>query len=78
MSVVIRLSRSGSKGKPFYKVVATDKRSKRDGKFLEKLGTYNPLIDNGGFDIKKERFDYWVSVGAQPSKTVSALVKTVK
>ena len=77
MAVAIRLSRSGSKGKPFYKIVATDSRNKRDGGFLEKLGTYDPQLETKKFTIDKERYEYWLSVGAQASNTVANLVKTL-
>ena len=78
MAVAIRLSRSGSKGKPFYKIVATDKRNKRDGRFIEKLGTYDPQLEDNKVVLNKERYDYWISVGAKPSETVQNLVKTLK
>lgn len=75
--VVIRLSRGGSKKSPFYHVVATDKRSPRDGRYVEKLGYFNPIArgEQLRFHINQERFDYWVSVGAQPSNRVTVLMK---
>jgi len=74
MAVKIRLSRCGGKQKPFYRIVATDKESSRDGKFLEVLGTYDPRIEKG-FNFKKDRVDYWISKGAKPSGRVSVLFK---
>lgn len=75
--VVIRLSRGGSKKKPFYHLVAVDKRSPRDGKYLERIGYFNPLAKGQAIRLKisKERVDYWKSVGAQLSSRVKSLVK---
>jgi small subunit ribosomal protein S16 len=70
--VRIRLARTGSKKKPLYRLVAADKRCKRDGKFLEKLGTYNPMTKE--LNIKKESIEKWLSVGASASETVSKLL----
>lgn len=74
MSVAIRLRRAGGKKKPFFHVVATNSRNARDGKFIEKLGHYNPAAKPTVFKIDRERFDYWLSVGAKASPTVSQLV----
>ncbi len=71
--VVIRLTRRGRKKLPFYGVVAADSRMPRDGRFLEKLGTYDPL--KKVFNLNTERYDYWISVGGQPSDTVKKLHK---
>jgi small subunit ribosomal protein S16 len=75
--VVIRLSKGGSKKKPFYHLVAVDKRSPRDGKYLEKIGYFNPLAKGQAVRLKvsRERINYWVSVGAQLSDRVKSLVK---
>ncbi len=70
--VRIRLSRAGAKKKPFYRIVAADKRCKRDGRFLEKLGTYNPLTKQ--LDINKESIEKWLSTGASASETVTKLL----
>lgn len=73
MSVKIRLSRSGAKKRPYYRVVITDSRSPRDGKFIEKIGVYNPLLAKDNEKrviIKEERAKHWLSVGAQPSERV--------
>ena len=71
----ISLMRMGAKGKPFYRVVVKEKRSKRDGKYLENVGTYNPMTDPSTVDLKHERIQYWISVGAQPTETVASLIK---
>lgn len=75
--VVIRLARGGSKKRPFYHVVVADSRRARDGRFIERLGFFNPVASGAAvkFDINGERFQYWVSKGAQPSDRVSYLVK---
>lgn len=75
MAVVIRLTRRGTRNKPFYRVVAADKRFPRDGRFLEILGTYNPKDPEGKGVLKKERIDYWISQGARPSPTVSQIMR---
>ena len=71
MAVNIRLTRMGSKQKPFYRVVAVDSRVKRDGKYIEKIGTYNPI--NGEVNIDKTIALKWLGVGAQPTRTVKNL-----
>ena len=75
--VKIRLSRGGSKKRPFYHIVATDSRSSRDGKYIERLGFYNPSANKNEEDIRidLERFSYWKSVGAQVSDRVKKLAK---
>ena len=75
MAVVIRLSRRGAKKRPFYRVVATDSRSPRDGKFLEVLGTYDPLKADDQFKIDAEKTESWIKKGAVPSRTVTSLLK---
>lgn len=74
MAVVIRLTRHGAKKRPFYRIVATDSRMPRDGRFLEILGTYDPTSEPAGINIKGERLKYWLGNGALPSKTVSELI----
>lgn len=74
MAVTIRMSRFGSKKNPFYRVVATDKQSPRDGRFLEVLGTYDPRKGEGKGTLNKERIDYWISKGAKPSETVDQVI----
>ena len=71
----ISLMRMGAKKKPFYRVVVKEKRSKRDGKYLENVGTYNPMTDPAEVNLNHERVQYWISVGAQPTETVASLIK---
>jgi len=74
--VTIRLSRGGAKKKPFYQVVVTDSRNRRDGRYLERVGYFNPMNDNeGSLKLDIDRIDYWVGTGAQLSDRVAALVK---
>ncbi len=75
--VVIRLARGGSKKRPFYNIVATDSRNRRDGRFIERVGFYNPVASGSeeGLRIAADRLTYWKSVGAQLSPTVARLVK---
>lgn len=75
MAVKIRMKRVGAKNAPVYRIVVADGRSPRDGKFIEELGTYQPLkkSDNVKFDL--ERAKYWLSKGAQPSETVASFIK---
>lgn len=75
MAVSIRLQRFGAKKKPFYRVVAADTRAPRDGRFLEQLGTYDPMRSPAVLAFKDERLNYWLSVGAQPSDTVASLIR---
>ena len=75
--VVIRLARGGSKKRPFYNLVATDSRNRRDGRFIERVGFYNPVASGNaeGLVIKMDRLTYWTDNGAQLSPTVARLVK---
>ena len=74
--VKIRLKRVGTKNTPVYRVVVADRRSPRDGKFIEEIGTYQPLkADAINFPLDLERVKYWVGVGAQPSETVASMIK---
>ena len=77
--VVIRLARGGSKKAPFYSVVVADKRESRDGRFIERVGYFNPMARNKATRLKlaKERIDYWVSKGAQLSERVGSLLKSL-
>lgn len=74
MSVKIRLQRHGKKGKPFYWIVAADARAKRDGKFLEKLGTYNPTANPAIIDLNLDKAVQWLHNGAQPTDTARAIL----
>jgi len=75
MSVKIRLARGGATQRPFYRIVAADSRAPRDGRFLEKLGTYNPLTETGTLELKQDRVEYWLGVGAEPSEAVRRLLR---
>jgi small subunit ribosomal protein S16 len=74
MSLKIRLARGGAKKRPFYSIVVADSRSPRDGRFIEKLGTYNPMLDRGHAErvtLKEDRIKHWLGVGALPSDRVA-------
>ncbi len=75
--VVIRLARGGAKGAPFYNIVVADSRNRRDGRYIERLGFYNPVGKEGGENVRiaAERLKHWVSKGAQMSDTVAQLAK---
>ena len=78
--VVIRLSRGGAKNRPFYNVVVADSRCRRDGRFIERVGFYNPVASEGSEALRldQDRISYWTSNGAQLSDTVARLVKKNK
>jgi small subunit ribosomal protein S16 len=78
--VVIRLSRGGAKHRPFYNIVVADSRERRDGRFIERVGFYNPMAAEGeeGLRVAQDRVTYWAGVGAQLSPTVQRLVDTAK
>ncbi|HUV78901.1 MAG TPA: 30S ribosomal protein S16 [Desulfobacterales bacterium] len=75
MSVKIRLARHGAKKRPFYRIVVADSESPRDGKYLENVGTYNPLTDPAKVVLKQERIKHWIDQGAIPTDTVKNLLK---
>ena len=74
MAVVIRFKRTGSKGRPFYRIVVADSRYPRDGRFIQQLGYYNPLTDPATFKVDEESFAKWMRTGATPSESVSVLM----
>ncbi|GAB6050686.1 30S ribosomal protein S16 [Hydrogenophilus islandicus] len=78
--VVIRLARGGAKKRPFYSVVVSDSRNRRDGRFIERLGFYNPIASGNEkpLSLNLERVDYWVGKGAQLSEAVARLVKQAR
>ena len=78
MAVSIRLRREGAKNRPYFKVVVADKRSPRDGKFIEIIGTYDPKKPGDNSALKLDRAEYWIARGAQPSDTVKSLIKKNK
>ncbi|HMB17154.1 MAG TPA: 30S ribosomal protein S16 [Pelovirga sp.] len=75
MAVKIRLARGGAKKKPVYRVVVADERFPRDGRFIEALGQYNPLLENSLVDFKEDRALEWLQKGAQPTDTVRRLLR---
>ena len=75
MAVRIRMKRIGAKNTPVFRIVVADSRSPRDGKFIEELGTYQPLQKGNNFTLNLERAKYWVGKGAQPSETVASMIK---
>ena len=78
MAVRIRMKRIGTTNTPVYRIVVADSRSPRDGKFIEEIGTYQPLKKADNVSLKVDRADYWLSQGAQPSETVRSFIKKAK
>lgn len=78
MAVKLRLQRHGAKKRPFYRLVAADSRCMRDGRFLEIVGTYNPITSPEKIDIKLDRVDHWIGNGAQMTDTMRSLVKKAR
>lgn len=78
MSVKIRLSRHGAKKRPFYRIVVSDSRSPRDGKYVEQVGTYDPKSVSGGLKMDREKVEKWLKRGAKPTQTVSELMKKTR
>ena len=75
MAVILRLRRMGAKKKPIYRIVATDVRNKRDGRFIETVGQYDPNKEEGQVSVKADRVEHWLKSGAQLSDTVKSLLK---
>ncbi|HEY0708950.1 MAG TPA: 30S ribosomal protein S16 [Polyangia bacterium] len=78
MAVTLRLTRAGGKKAPFYRVVAADSRSPRDGRFIEQVGVYDPLRSPAEIKLNADRIDHWLSVGATPSQTVGELIRVAR
>jgi small subunit ribosomal protein S16 len=78
MAVAIRLKREGTTNRPYYRVVVTNKRSKRDGKFIEAIGDYDPKKQGINFKLDLARAEYWVNCGAQPSETVASMIRKAR
>ena len=78
MSVTIRLSRHGTKKKPFYRIVVSDRRFPRDGRYIEQVGIYDHNAASGGLRVNRERVEAWIKQGAKPSQTVSELIRKEK
>lgn len=75
MSVAIRLRREGAKNRPFYRIVVADSRQRRDGRYIEQLGHYDPVKRSDNVQIDVERANAWIAKGARPSETVASLIK---
>jgi small subunit ribosomal protein S16 len=78
MSVRLRLQRFGAKKRPFYRMVAADQRSPRDGRFKEILGIYDPMSEPNVIDLKMDRVEYWLGVGAQPSESATHVIRMAR
>ena len=78
MAVRIRLQRRGAHKRPFYHIVVADSRAPRDGKFIKKIGTYNPLMDPAEISVEMDLYEEWVKKGAQPSDAVADLVRQLR
>jgi len=78
LALKIRLARHGAKKRPYYRVVVTDARSRRDGSFIEQVGRYNPVVKPTFIELDLERIDAWMKNGAQPTERVAALIARVR
>ncbi|HAO96773.1 MAG TPA: 30S ribosomal protein S16 [Verrucomicrobiales bacterium] len=76
--VALRLTRKGSKDRPYYKIVAIDSRKRRDARYIEQIGTYDPLQPGANYTLDLEKADGWISKGAQPSETVASIIKKAR
>ena len=76
--VKIRLARGGAKKRPYYRIVVADSHKKRDGRFIERIGFYNPMVQENRFGIDSERVKHWLSVGAQPTERVRKLMENAE
>jgi small subunit ribosomal protein S16 len=75
MAVAIRLTRQGSKDRPYYKIVVVDSRKRRDGRYIEQVGTYDPMQEGVNYTLDLEKVDSWLAKGAQPSETVNSMIR---
>lgn len=78
MAVAIRLRREGSKNRPFYRIVVADSRTRRDGRFIEMIGTYDPMKDSTNTVLDLAKADAWIAKGAQPSETVASIIRNTR
>lgn len=78
MAVALRLNRKGTKDRPYYKIVAVDSRKRRDGRYIEQVGTYDPLVEGVNYTIDLEKADKWLGVGAKPSETVNSIIRKAR
>lgn len=77
MAVAVRLMRIGKRGQPFYRIIAIDKRAKRNGRYIENLGTYNPMLNPAKIEINKEKLASWIQKGAEVSEGLRKLLKRI-
>ncbi|MEG0023896.1 MAG: 30S ribosomal protein S16 [Akkermansia sp.] len=78
MPVAIRLTRQGTKDRPYYKIVVLDSRKRRDGRYIEQLGSYDPMKEGVNYTIDLEKADKWIANGAQPSETVGSIIRKTR
>lgn len=78
MAVSIRLNRQGTSDRPYYKIVAVDSRKRRDGRFIEQIGVYDPMQEGVNYTINLEAADKWIGVGAKPSETVASIIRKAR
>lgn len=78
MAVAIRLNRQGTKDRPYYKIVAIDSRKRRDGRYIEQLGSYDPMKEGENWEIDLEKADKWLAVGANASLTVNSIIRKAR
>lgn len=78
MAVAIRLRREGTKNRPYYRIVVADSRSRRDGRFIELIGTYDPLLEGVNYKLDLAKAEQWMTNGAQPSDTVRSIIKKAR
>lgn len=78
MAVALRLTRQGSADRPYYKIIAVDSRVRRDGRFIEQLGTYDPMKEGVNYDIDLAIADKWLNTGAKPSETVKSIIRKAR
>ena len=78
MAVAIRLNRQGSKDRPYYKIVVVDSRARRDGRYIEQVGSYDPMKEGVNYTINLEKVDKWLANGAKPSETVNSMIRKAR
>ncbi len=76
--VSIRLNRQGSKNRPYYKIVVVDSHKRRDGAFIDQVGTYDPMVEGVNYKIELEKVDKWLKTGAKASETVASIIKKAR
>lgn len=76
--LTLRLNRQGSNDRPYYKIVAVDSRKRRDGRFIDQVGTYDPMKDGVNFTLDLQKAEGWIAKGAQPSETVASIIKKAR